>query len=103
MTAERITQLRSVLQADFDPVHLEVTDESDRHRGHVGAAGGGGHFRVLLVSPAFRGRSLLDRQRAVYAALGDLMHGEVHALALSTLTPEEWAARSGDEDSGSET
>lgn len=103
MTAKRLTQLRSVLRTRFDPVHLEVTDESDRHRGHVGAAGGGGHFRVLLVSSAFRDLSLLDRQRAVYAALGKLMRGEVHALALSTLTPEEWAERSGNRSSGSDT
>jgi BolA protein len=103
MTTERITRLRSALQTSFEPVHLEIVDDSDRHRGHAGAAGGGGHFRVVLVSSAFCDRSLLDRQRAVHGALGDLMSGEVHALALRTLTPEEWAAQSRHEDPGSET
>jgi BolA family transcriptional regulator, general stress-responsive regulator len=47
-------------------------------------------FTVLIVSDAFCGRSLVERQRAVYAALGDAMRNEIHALALRTLTAEEW-------------
>lgn len=87
----RATWLASELRRGFSPTHLEVEDESHRHRGHPGAAGGGGHFRALIVSAAFAGLSRVARQRAVYAHLGDAMHSSIHALALRTLTPEEWA------------
>jgi BolA protein len=85
-------RLEAALRSGLDPVHLVIEDDSAHHIGHAGAAGGGGHFRVLIVSPAFRGRSQLDRQRAVYALLGDAMRSTIHALALRTLTPEEWEA-----------
>jgi BolA protein len=86
VTVERIeTALRRALA----PLHLEVVDESALHAGHPGAAGGG-HFRALVVSDRFQGQDLLTRQRMVYAALGDAMKSEIHALALRTLTPEEW-------------
>ena len=52
--------------------------------------GGGDHFSAIVVASAFAGKSLLDRHRMVYAALGELMHREIHALALSTVTPEEY-------------
>jgi BolA protein len=89
----RVRRLEAVLRDGFDPVHLVVEDESARHAGHAGAAGGGGHFRAVIVSAAFRGQSQLARQRAVFALLGDAMHTTIHALALRTLTPEEWEAR----------
>jgi BolA protein len=87
--------LTNALQAGFAPDHLVIDDESHLHAGHAGARGGGGHFRALIVSPAFRGQSQVARQRAVYAHLGDAMRGAIHALALRTLTPEEWAAEAG--------
>jgi BolA protein len=89
---DRIAWLDGVLRATFAPQRLEIEDESARHAGHPGAAGGGGHFRVVIVSDRFRGQSLVARQRAVYAALGTAMRDRVHALALRTLTPEEWDA-----------
>jgi BolA protein len=88
----RVESIERTLRQAFAPVHLSIEDESARHAGHAGAAGGGGHFRVVLVSESFRGQNQLTRQRAVYAALGDAMRSEIHALALSTLTPEEWQA-----------
>ena len=51
--------------------------------------GGGDHWSAVVVASAFEGKSLVDRHRMVYAALGDLMRAEIHALALTTLTPEE--------------
>jgi len=78
------------LHAAFAPVHLTVSDESALHAGHAGAASGGGHFRVLIVSDSFAGQDLVARHAAVYAALGDAMRSDIHALALRTLTPEEW-------------
>jgi BolA protein len=91
----RARWLEDALRRAFDPLHLLVEDESARHAGHAGAAGGGGHFRALIVSAAFRGQNQVARQRAVYAALGDAMHTTIHALALRTLTPEEWQAGGG--------
>ena len=86
--AERI---ESRLRQALAPVHLEILDESGEHVGHAGAAAGGSHFSCVIVSEAFRGRSTLERHRAVYRALGDLLKREVHALALKTLDPTEWA------------
>jgi BolA family transcriptional regulator, general stress-responsive regulator len=59
-----------------------VIDDSHRHAGHEGAKDGRGHFRVRLLSPAFAGMALLARHRAVYAALGDLMQTDIHALSI---------------------
>ena len=89
----RARQLEAVLREGLKPVHLQVEDESARHAGHAGAAGGGGHFRALIVADAFRVKTQLQRQRAVYALLGDAMRNTIHALALRTLTPEEWEAQ----------
>jgi BolA family transcriptional regulator, general stress-responsive regulator len=86
-------RIEATLRKAFAPQHLSVADESARHVGHAGAAGGGGHFRVLIVSESFDGQSPVARHSAVYRALGDAMKSEIHALALSTLTPEEWKKR----------
>jgi BolA protein len=83
-------RLRRALAAD--PVVVE--DESARHAGHAGARAGGGHFRALVVSPRFAGLGRVERQRLVYQALGAEMGARIHALALRTLTPEEWARES---------
>ncbi|MBI5516294.1 MAG: BolA family transcriptional regulator [Deltaproteobacteria bacterium] len=80
--------LERTLTEGLRPSHLEVLDESAAHAGHKGS-GGGGHYRVTVVSEVFRGLSPIARHRAVYALLGDAMQREIHALALSTRTPEE--------------
>lgn len=59
---------------------------------HVEVAGDGQHFEAVIVSPAFRGKSRVQRHQVVYGALGDRMRSEIHALSMKTLTPEEWAA-----------
>lgn len=75
--------------ATLQPVHLEVRNDSDRHRGHAGHDGTGeSHFTVSIVSEAFAGKSRVQRQRAVYAALGDLMD-RIHALAIAATAPGE--------------
>ena len=91
--SERADHIEQVFRDAFQPDHLEVLDESHRHRGHAGAASGGGHFRVTIVSHHFREQSRLARHRRLYGALGDAMGGEIHALALHAFTPEEWRAR----------
>ena len=92
--SERVAWLTDALRRGLDPLHLVVEDESHLHAGHPGAASGGGHFRALIVSAAFRGQNQVARQRTVYALLGDAMRSTIHALALRTLTPEEWEAES---------
>jgi BolA protein len=84
-TADLIRQRLAALE----PENLELEDESAQHRGHAGAAGGGGHFRLTIVSPRFCNLSTLARHRLVYAALGELMQREIHALSITALTPEE--------------
>ncbi len=59
--------------------------------GHLGAQGGGGHFRVTVVSARFEGFSRVAAQRLVYQALGELMATDIHALEMRTFTPEQWA------------
>jgi acid stress-induced BolA-like protein IbaG/YrbA len=59
---------------------------------HVEVAGDGQHFQALIVSGEFTGRSRVQRHQLVYAALGDRMREEIHALSMRTLTPEEWKA-----------
>lgn len=85
-TADRID---AALRSAFAPTELTLVDESHLHAGHAGARGGGGHYKVRLVSEAFRGLGLVERHRAVYACLADEMRGAVHALALTTLAPGE--------------
>jgi len=53
----------------------------------------GTHFEALIVSPNFIGKSMLQQHQLVYAALGDRMRAEIHALSMNTLTPEAWHAR----------
>jgi BolA protein len=89
----RADEIRARLTAALAPEHLEIEDESAHHAGHAGARPGGeSHFRALVVAARFEGKGRVERQRMVYAALGDLMSGPIHALAMQTLTPEEWRA-----------
>jgi len=75
--------------APLEPLRLHIEDESAAHKGHAGAAGGGGHYRLTLVSAAFAGKSTMARHRLVYDALGEMMRGPIHALAIKALTPEQ--------------
>ena len=87
------TEIKARL-AGLAPQRLELVDESARHVGHAGARPEGeSHFRLLIVTDAFTGRSRLERQRLVYGALGDLLRTDVHALSITALTPAEDAAR----------
>ncbi|MGB5427162.1 MAG: BolA family protein [Gammaproteobacteria bacterium] len=89
MTNDRIAMLRERLTRALQPVELEIIDESAKHAGHAGAASGGGHFIVTIVSPAFENKTLIQRHRLVYYAVGDIMHSEIHALSIQARTPQE--------------
>jgi BolA protein len=84
--AERIHEL---LSAALAPSMLELTDESAMHAGHAGAASGGGHYRLKIVSDRFEGLKLVMRHRLVYDSVHDMMHTEIHALAITALAPSE--------------
>lgn len=85
----RVERIRAALQDAFAPSRLEVVDDSHRHAGHAGARDGRGHFNVEIVSQAFAGLSPLARHRRVYAALGDMMTTDIHALSIQAMTPDE--------------
>jgi len=80
----KLAQLQTALAA-LEPLHLEVLDES-----HMHSRGLETHYKAVIVSPAFAGLNAVKRHQKVYASLGELM-SQVHALALHTYTPEEWA------------
>ena len=79
---DRVERIRDALQRTFAPTELVIEDESHRHAGHVGARDGRGHYRVRIVAAAFAGEPILARHRRVYAALGELMQTDIHALAI---------------------
>lgn len=77
--------------ASLAPLRLELIDDSAKHAGHAGARSGGGHYRLLIVSESFCGKSTLARHRLVYDALGELMRSRIHALSIQSLAPDEAA------------
>ncbi|WP_313399366.1 BolA family protein [Stenotrophomonas sp.] len=89
----RLERIRVALEAALAPQLLEVEDDSHRHAGHAGARDGRGHFNVTVVSEAFAGKPPLARHRTVYAALGEMMQTDIHALSINALTPAEHAGR----------
>ena len=91
LNPQRVERIRALLVEALDPAAIEVVDDSHKHVGHAGARGGQGHFSVDIVSAAFAGKLPLARHRMVYATLGELMGGAIHALALKTVTPDEAA------------
>ena len=84
----RIERMRGLLTAAFDPVELTITDDSHKHAGHGGGAQGHGHFSVRIVSAKFAGMPPLARHRAIYAALGNMMTDDIHALAIDARAPD---------------
>ena len=92
--SERADRIAEVLRRALEATHVEVQDESHLHAGHAGAKeSGGGHFRAVIVSERFDGLSRVAAQRVVFAALGELMQGEIHAFAMTTYTPSSWEER----------
>lgn len=78
----RIERIRSTLLAAFPDAQVTLEDESHLHAGHAGAQTGRGHFRLRIVSVALAGLAPIARHRAVYAALGDMMQTDIHALSI---------------------
>ena len=87
--ASRPERIRALFTAALQPSVLELADESALHAGHAGAASGGGHYRLKIVSARFEGLRLVMRHRLVYDSVHDMMHTEIHALAITALAPSE--------------
>jgi len=84
----RAERIRRALESALHPQRIEIVDDSGRHAGHAGArAEGETHYNVTIVSAAFDGKSRVNRQRMVYAALADEFRTGLHALQLTTLAP----------------
>ena len=86
--------IRAKLEAALAPTELEVIDDSDRHAGHMVHEGGAGHqgethFTIKIVSPAFTGKSRIERHRAVNALLADELAAGLHALGIRAKAPGE--------------
>lgn len=75
--------------AALAPLSLELIDDSHLHAGHAGARSGGRHYRLAIVSEQFSGRRTMERHRIIYAALGDLMQRDIHALSIAARAPDE--------------
>lgn len=78
----RIARIEARLRAAFPDAQIALEDESHLHAGHAGAQTGRGHFRLNITSVAFAGLAPIARHRAVYAALGELMQTDIHALSI---------------------
>jgi BolA protein len=88
----RKQEIENLLQESYTPLFLEVNDESNMHSVPEGSES---HFKVTLVSDRFESKPLVQRHRAVNGSLAELLAGGIHALALHTMTPEEWFAKGG--------
>ncbi|MEX0734294.1 MAG: BolA family protein [Steroidobacteraceae bacterium] len=78
-----------MLESAFAAARVSVHDDSARHVGHAGARDGAGHFIVRIESQAFSGRSRLERHRLVYEALAPMLPGEIHALNIEAISPDD--------------
>lgn len=83
-----IDRMRERLRS-LAPTVLQIDDDSAQHAGHEGARGGGGHYRLHLISARFAGLPRLARHRLVYDALQELMQRDIHALSMTLLSPDE--------------
>ena len=86
---ERVGMIRERLIKNLSPVKLDIIDDSHHHAGHPGAAAGGGHFCVSIVSEQFKDKSMIERHRMVYQAVSELMPAEIHALSIKASSPDE--------------
>ena len=84
------TEMLRRLNLALSPSHIELIDESEQHRGHGGYnPEGESHFSLHIQSEAFASKNRVERQRLIYAALGDLMNERVHALSIRAMAPGE--------------
>lgn len=86
---DRVSMIRERLTRALEPTRLDIIDQSAAHAGHEGAKSGGGHYVITIVAAAFAGLPLLKRHRLIYAAMGEAMKDEIHALSIRAYAPDE--------------
>lgn len=89
VTNNRIDRIHARLMETFSASVCQLEDESALHAGHAGAASGGGHYRLRIVSDKFEKQTRIQRHRLVYDCLHEMMQKEIHALAITALAPSE--------------
>ena len=82
-------KIEQKLGEQLDLHHIEIKDFTGRHLNHK-QHDGGFHLEAIIVSEGFINKTLIDRHKIIYAALGELLKHEIHAFSMKTLTPEEW-------------
>jgi len=82
-------QIHQRLMESLNAESVEIEDQSHLHAGHAGAASGGGHYDVIVISSAFNDLNTLGRHRLIYGAVDDLMKKEIHALSIQAFSPDE--------------
>ena len=82
-------QIHQRLMESLNAESVEIEDQSHLHAGHAGAASGGGHYDVIVISSAFNHLNTLGRHRLIYSAVDDLMKKEIHALSIQAFSPDE--------------
>ncbi len=87
--SDTIAQMKQRL-AQLQPESVDILDDSAKHAGHAGAASGGGHYQLTIVSNAFAGKPQVARHRLIYQALGDMMQRQIHALSIAAFTPHQF-------------
>jgi len=93
VSPSRKERVAGLLNEGLKPSHLEILDESHQHSGNNTET----HLRVIVVSAAFEGLARVARQKRVYALLAEELNSGLHALALRTLTPDEWQKEGGED------
>ena len=86
---DRANRIEALLRDKLEARQIEIEDDSARHAGHAGARDGGGHFNVTIVSARFEGMNRVERHRAVYEAVDEMIPREIHALSVRAFTPAE--------------
>ncbi len=86
-----ISKIQETLTEKLQANIVKITDQSDRHKHHKQSPQGSGHYEAVIVSEIFIGKTLMQQHRLVYASLATEMQTTIHALSLSTFTPQQWA------------
>ncbi len=84
----RIKLINERLTSALSPQQLEIIDNSHKHRGHAGAKDGAGHYTLHIASSLFKNKSLIECHRMIYAALGDLLPTQIHAVSIKIIALE---------------
>ena len=87
--SRRVSIIRKKIVTSLTPSYLDIIDESAAHLGHVGAQSGAGHFAIIIDSPKFKDKTLIEKHRLVYDALRDMMDTDIHALRIEVKHHEE--------------